>query len=126
MALRMPRIHAACMLLGAIAASGAAQAQASVQLYGLVDAWVGMQKKVGGHDRDWTQGGGGMTTSHWGLRGAEELGGGLSAVFAVEGFFRPQIGEYGRFRGDDLFSRNAYVGLKSEQWGTLKLGRVWG
>lgn len=102
--------------------SSAASAQSSVQLYGQVDAWVGAQKFPGG-GRAWTLGGGGMSTSYWGLKGAEDLGGGYKAIFALEDFFRPQNAAYGRFQGDSYFSRDAYVGIQSP-YGTLTAGRL--
>jgi predicted porin len=106
----------------AIAAGTAAHAQSSVQLYGQVDAWMGMQQFPGGK-RAWVEGGGGMSTSYWGLKGAEDLGGGYKAVFTLEDFFLPQNGNYGRFTGDSFFSRNAYVGIESP-YGTVTAGRL--
>ena len=123
MTLRMPSL--ACGVLAAtLCASGAAFAQSSVQLYGLVDAWVGRHKPPGASGRSWAQGGGGMTTSYWGMKGNEQLSNGFDAIFALEGFFRPQTGEAGRFNGDPLFSRSAYVGLQSNDVGTLTVGRL--
>ncbi len=67
--------------------------------------------------------GGGLTTSYWGLRGTEDLGGGLSALFDITGNIRPDSGDYGRFPGDAPFSRSSWVGLQ-DAWGTLRLGRM--
>ncbi|WP_414443256.1 porin [Burkholderia sp. 22PA0106] len=99
-----------------------ARAQSSVQLYGQVDAWVGAQK-FPGNERAWGVQGGGMSTSYWGLRGTEDLGGGYRALFTFEDFFRPQSGKYGRFDGDTFFGRNAYVGLETP-YGTVRAGRL--
>lgn len=104
--------------------SGVAQsafAQSSVQLYGIVDSFVGAQKLPGG-ERAWQVGGGGMSTSFFGFGGTEDLGGGYKTVFALESFFRPQNGKAGSFDGDTFFSRNAYVGIQAP-YGTLTLGR---
>ncbi|WCM23563.1 porin [Paraburkholderia bryophila] len=98
-----------------------AHAQSSVQLYGIVDTWVGIQKYPS-KSVSWQEGGGGLSTSFWGFGGKEDLGGGYKAIFAIEGFFRPQNGAYGSFNGDPLFSRNAYVGLATPA-GTITLGR---
>lgn len=98
-----------------------AYAQSSVQLYGIVDGWAGYQR-IPGNQGAATMGGGGMSTSFWGLGGQEDLGGGYKTTFAIEGFFRPQNGQYGSFNGDPFFSRNAYVGIASP-YGTLTLGR---
>ncbi len=103
-------------------ASSSAFAQSSVQLYGQVDEWVGATKFPGG-DRAWNVGGGGMSTSYWGMKGSEDLGGGYKAIFTLEDFFRAQNGQYGRFQGDTLFSRNAYVGIESP-YGTVTAGRL--
>lgn len=119
---------AAGWLRGALAlavcgAAGVAHAQSNVSLYGQVDAWVGAAKAPGG-ERAWTQGGGGMSTSYWGMKGSEDLGDGLKAIFTLEDFFLPQRGTYGRFTGDSFFSRNAYVGLQSTTLGTITMGRL--
>jgi predicted porin len=112
----------AAAALGLALGAGTAHAQSSVQLYGQIDAWVGSQKYPGGQ-RAWELGGGGMSTSYWGIKGAEDLGGGVQAVFALESFFRPQNGGAGRFNGDTFFARNAYVGAESP-YGTLIAGRA--
>ncbi len=96
-------------------------AQSSVQLYGIVDTWVGVQRYPG-KSAVWQEGSGGMSTSFWGFGGKEDLGGGNKAIFAIEGFFRADTGASGSFNGDPMFSRNAYVGL-STLAGTITLGR---
>ncbi|SAL19574.1 porin [Caballeronia turbans] len=111
----------AAAMLGLFAA-GAAHAQSSVSLYGQVDEWVGATKFPGG-DRAWNVSGGGMSTSYWGLKGAEDLGGGYKAIFTLESFFRAQNGQYGRFQGDTFFARNSYVGIQGPI-GTFTAGRL--
>ncbi|EON13651.1 porin [Pandoraea sp. SD6-2] len=111
------------LALAVCSAAGVAHAQSNVSLYGQVDAWVGAAKAPGG-ERAWTQGGGGMSTSYWGMKGSEDLGDGLKAIFTLEDFFLPQSGRYGRFTGDSFFSRNAYVGLQSNSLGTVTMGRL--
>ncbi|WP_179405548.1 porin [Burkholderia guangdongensis] len=103
------------------AAAVPAHAQSSVSLYGQVDEWVGAQKYPGS-ERAWGVKGGGMSTSFWGLKGAEDLGNDFKAIFAMETFFRAENGHSGRFDGDTFFARNAYVGISSP-YGTVKLGR---
>lgn len=104
------------------AASSSAIAQSSVQLYGQVDEWVGVTKFPGGNAAA-NVGGGGMSTSYWGLKGAEDLGGGYKAIFTLESFFRAQNGQDGRFQGDTFFARNSYVGIESP-YGTVTAGRL--
>jgi predicted porin len=103
-------------------AAGAAHAQSSVSLYGQVDEWVGATKFPGG-DRAWNVGGGGMSTSYWGMKGSEDLGNGYKAIFTLESFFRAQNGQYGRFQGDTFFARNSYVGIQGPI-GTFTAGRL--
>jgi len=108
--------------MGAALFSGAAFAQSSVNLYGQIDAWAGVQKFPGSKSSVGVQGGG-MSTSYWGLKGTEDLGGGYKTIFQLEDFFLPQTGAYGRFQGDSFFSRNSYVGIEAP-WGTVKAGRL--
>ncbi len=115
----MSRCGVASLL--AIAAWGA-NAQSSVNIYGLIDLSMGSIKAPGGISQTKIDSGN-MTTSYFGLRGSEDLGGGLSAVFKLEGFILADTGASGRFSGDTLFSRTASVGLSSKDYGTLTLGR---
>ena len=113
----------ACGLLGL---AGGAQAQTapsqdSVQLYGLIDMSVGRFQELG-QERLYRAESGSMSTSYIGFSGVEDLGGGLKARFALEGFHRTDIGAQGRFNGDAFFARNAFVGL-SGAFGTTQLGR---
>jgi predicted porin len=73
------------------AASLSAQAQSSVQLTGTVDTYVGSMK-MAGQERVASVGSGGLTTSWWGVKGVEDLGGGLKADFNITGFFRADTG----------------------------------
>lgn len=98
-----------------------AQAQNSVTLYGLVDAGVEHLNHVstgGGITRMPTVAG--SAASRWGLRGSEDLGGGLKAVFTLESGFGSDTGALQQ--GGRAFGRQAVVGL-SGTWGTVTLGR---
>lgn len=97
-------------------------AQSSTQLYGGVDAGIGSFKTSGGV-RTTQQYSGGMTTSYFGLKGGEDLGGGLRAFFTLEAYFRADTGEAGRFGGDAFFSRASNVGVGGD-FGVLLLGRM--
>lgn len=112
------KLAAAAVL--AIGAS-AAMAQSNVTLYGLIDLSAGRTQAPGGTA---TKGidSGKMTTSYWGLRGTEDLGGGLKAVFTIESFMRNDTGSAGRFDADTLWARNAFVGLEGG-FGSVTLGR---
>ena len=104
--------------LALAAASTAATAQSNVSLYGLIDLSVGRTQAPGGASSDGIDSGR-MTTSYWGARGNEDLGGGLKAVFALESFMRSDTGSAGRFNADTFWARNAFVGL--ENMGVVKL-----
>jgi len=107
-------------------AAGGAYAQSSVTLYGVVDAGIEYQNhqpnatgQTGSHDVVRLNSGN-MSGSRWGLRGVEDLGGGLKGVFVLESGFNVDNGTMGQ--GNRLFGRQAFVGLQSN-YGTLTLGR---
>lgn len=103
--------------------SASAAAQASVTVYGIVDAAVARTNNVDAAGNSVTKVSSlsGSLPSRIGLRASEDLGGGLSAVFALESGFNPDTGTSGQ--GGRLFGRQAWIGLKGK-WGTLQLGRV--
>ncbi|VWC62259.1 porin [Burkholderia lata] len=96
----------------------AGHAQSSVSLYGIIDAGVTAVSNAGG-SKLVKFGDGVSYANRWGLKGSEDLGGGLSAVFALEGGFR--LGTGATTLGGAEFGRQAYVGLKGA-WGTLSFG----
>ncbi|GAB5100658.1 porin [Caballeronia sp. LP006] len=98
----------------------AAHAQSSVTLYGLIDAGITYTNNQNGHS-NFKETSGSVNGSRWGLRGAEDLGGGLKAIFTLENGFNIANGTLGQ--GGREFGRQAYVGLSSEQFGTVTLGR---
>jgi predicted porin len=99
--------------------SGAALAQSSVVIYGIVDA--GLVRESGGAAGSVTNLGGGVASgSRIGFKGKEDLGGGLSANFLMENGFNTNNGTQGQ--GGLLFGRQVYVGLSGDI-GSLTLGR---
>jgi len=119
-----PRARLASLAAAAsLAASGGALAQSSVTISGLIDGSVGQSKLPGASDTISNADSGKMTTSWFGFRGTEDLGGGLSAIFAIESFLRADEGAAGRFNGDAFWARNAWVGLNSASLGRVTLGR---
>ncbi len=107
---------------GLLAAAGA-QAQSSVQLYGLVDLSVG-QFQTAGSAKLKRLDSGNMSTSYFGFKGTEDLGGGLKAGFTLDSFLLADVGGAGRVPGVDAFwARNANVSL-SGNFGMLRLGRM--
>ena len=113
---------------------GTASAQTSVTLYGIADGDfrtdhtnVGTLKSVGS---------GGYLATRWGLRGSEDLGGGVKANFVFEQGFdlSDNSANQGNVTpatptsptsstGGRLFSRLATVGLSSDTLGNARLGR---
>lgn len=108
-------------MVAVLACAGAAHAQSTVKISGLVDVYAGSMQYAGAQ-RTSTVGSGGMTTSWLGFFGTEDLGGGLKAEFAISSFLRADVGNLGRYDGDPAFSRDANVAL-SGGFGTLRLGR---
>ncbi|CDS51353.1 Outer membrane protein (porin) [Polaromonas sp. CG9_12] len=108
--------------LAVLAASGAAMAQSSVTLYGIADAWVGSSEtQVNGvGQRQTVVNTSGVNGSRWGLKGSEDLGGGMKAIFTLESGFSLDTGASAQ--NGALFGRQAYVGLQSG-FGTVSLGR---
>ncbi|NKJ49000.1 porin [Burkholderia sp. SG-MS1] len=100
--------------------SGAANAQSSVTLYGIIDVGLNYNSNAGGHS-NYFMSSGVNNGSRWGLRGSEDLGGGLKAVFDVENGFDVTSGK--AVQGGLEFGRQAWVGLASNTWGKVTLGR---
>ncbi|MBN3761749.1 porin [Burkholderia sp. Ac-20365] len=105
--------------LPALAVCSVAHAQSSVTLYGLIDEGLNFTSNANGH-HGYQMVSGDTVGSRWGIRGSEDLGGGLSAVFRLENGFNINNGALGQ--GGAEFGRQAYVGLSSNQYGTLTMG----
>ena len=112
-----------CAAIAVLSASSIAHAQSSVTLYGVIDVGLDFANNSGGkqiwHMQDGTFDG--MYGSRWGLKGEEDLGGGLTAVFKLENGFNVTNGELMQFGRE--FGRQAWVGLSDRSLGTLTLGR---
>jgi predicted porin len=118
--------------LAVLAASGAAMAQSSVTLYGIADVWVGSVKAETGatSTTNTVMVGGGVNTSRWGMKGSEDLGGGLKANFNLEQGFAFDTGAAGTFLAQTSdtvkvtgFDRQAWVGF-SGGFGAVKVGKT--
>ena len=126
--------------LAALATVGAAFAQSSVTLYGKID-WEVVSKTT----RAVTTGvrtnpgikvdSAGLSGSRWGMKGTEDLGGGMSAIFDLQGGFSvddgltAQTGAGASWQGTAgvagnarIFGRQAYAGLKGG-FGQITAGR---
>lgn len=94
----------------------------SVTLYGVIDTGLEYVNNVGAAKDQVFQMPGltGTVPSRWGIRGTEDLGAGVKALFWLESGFLPDNG--GSSQGGRLFGRQALVGL-SGGWGQVALGR---
>lgn len=113
--------------LAVLAASGAAMAQSTVTLYGVVDAYVGSAKNYAysntGVLSSTTQTrvtSGGQNGSRWGIRVKEDLGGGLAAIATIEAGINADDGT--QAQSGLAYGRQVFVGLSSGL-GTVSLGR---
>ncbi|CAB3800241.1 porin [Paraburkholderia caffeinilytica] len=104
----------------AMTATASASAQSSVTLYGIVDN--GLQYETGmpkGHVFGAQSGG--WAQSRFGLKGAEDIGGGTQAIFHLESRLNTQNGS---LANGSFFEGQATVGLKNDKWGQLKFGNM--
>lgn len=110
----------ALAVLGSFA--GAAAAQSTATLYGLIDVGYGVgnggsYEGNSGRDSKFQQWGNSNSTSRWGLKGSEDLGNGTKVYFELEQGFNP---ESGKDKGG--FDRSAFVGI-SGSFGAVQAGR---
>jgi predicted porin len=124
--------------MAVLAASGVASAQSSVTLYGLADVWFGSVKvKTSAPGvpstslRQTKIDSGGFNTSRFGLKGSEDLGGGLKANFLLEAGYDISTGAANNYTNpftgatsNAIFGRQSWVGL-SGGFGEVKLGKMW-
>ena len=118
--------------------AGAAQAQSSVTVYGLLDMGYvststvqrgsglnGASANATPYLAQQTSGisGGGQSTSRLGFRGTEDLGGGMNAFFTIEAALNE--GTAGTFSAGDTGTRLAFVGLGKRGLGTVQAGTVY-
>ncbi|ANJ72325.1 porin [Ralstonia insidiosa] len=107
----------------ALATAGSAAAQSSnVTLYGIVDSGIEYVNHAGPNGGGVTRlVSGGKNTSRWGMRGTEDLGGGLKAVFNLESGIAVDTGKLDT--DNVLFDRRAVVGLAGG-FGQVVAGRT--
>jgi len=113
-------------MLGAVAAAGvsltcgAAHAQSSVTLYGIADVGVEHINNTSAGGAQTREVSGNLSGSRWGLKGVEDLGGGMKAIFQLESGFNINDGTTAQStKGlganaattSRLFGRQAWVGL---------------
>lgn len=102
--------------LAVLAASGASFAQSTATVYGIVD--LALVNTSGTAPSKTSLDSGGVSASRWGLKGSEDLGGGLKANFQLEQGFAADSGA-----ATAGFNRQAWVGF-SGGFGEVKLGKT--
>ena len=118
---------AAVVAATAFAAAAPAFAQSSVTLYGIVDDSIVYQSsqtnlaKTNPGRSNVKMASGIWAGSRFGLKGAEDLGGGNKAIFQLESGF--DINSGAQQFTNAMFGRQAWVGLTNPAYGTLTLGR---
>jgi len=124
------------LALAALSAiAGAAQAQSSVTVYGVIDeGYIGVTNKLANPTLGTPSGGvngvtnsqssvfgsGAESTGRLGFKGSEDLGGGLSAFFTYEMKLDPNASEIPSQTADD--NRQSFVGLQKNGLGKFALG----
>lgn len=100
--------------------SGAAMAQSSVNLYGIMD--LGFSHQSNGGDSINGIDSGLQSGSRLGLKGVEDLGNGLKATFVLESGIQADTGGYSPDTEGKAFGRQAWLGLEGG-FGGVRLGR---
>ncbi|MBN3805489.1 porin [Paraburkholderia sp. Ac-20336] len=117
------------LAIGLAGLSTTAFAQSSVTLYGVIDEGVQYLNNVKQVVNGKTVGGSqigldsvsGPWGSRWGVKGAEDLGGGWKAIFTLESGMNLNNGALAQ--GGTMFGRQAFVGITQDRLGTITLGR---
>ncbi|HMC46258.1 MAG TPA: porin, partial [Caballeronia sp.] len=86
--------QAICMTLSCLFVAGA-HAQSSVTLYGVIDEGFDYTNNVNGN-KAYEMQSGYAQGSRWGLKGGEDLGGGVKAIFTLENGFNLNNGRLGQ------------------------------
>lgn len=121
--------------IAALAAlTGAAHAQSSVTLYGVIDGGLLYQNAAGtsfipalnkNGGKVFAYKDGGIYASNWGMRGTEDLGSGYKVNFRLQGTFNSgtgALGLSGTGNGNAAFSQYATIGVSSP-YGRVDVGR---
>jgi predicted porin len=116
-------IPLAVALVGSFGLQQAAQAQ-QVTLYGAIGLDVVSASSVYNGSKTGSVikiDDNGIVNSRFGIKGGEDLGGGLKAEFDLESSIKPDTGTGG---GGTFWNRNAFVGLTGG-FGTVRVGHQW-
>jgi predicted porin len=112
--------------------AGAASAQSSVTLYGVLDGGVRYQNwnlssgpfsKVDISTSSIAVVSGTQSTSRFGVRGVEDLGSGNQVVWNIESQINVGTGDSARPDSSTLWNRASIVGVQNAAWGRIDIGR---
>ena len=104
-------------LAALVSFAGAASAQSTVTLFGIVDAAYAHLSAGGKSVKGITNSG--LNSSRLGFRGVEDLGGGMKAGFWIEGALSNDDGN----AAGQTWQRRSTVSLMGDAWGEIRLGR---
>ncbi len=104
--------------------AGAASAQSSVTMYGVLDGGLRYNKVSLSNGSGVSNLGlayGQQSGNRWGLKGVEDIGGGNRVTFMLETGF--DLGNGTLQQGGRIFGRAAWLGLENKSWGLVRIGR---
>ena len=112
----------AAIALATMPAVTLAQSSSNVVMFGILDTSVNYVDRSGGVGSTMVLNSGMNGQSRFGVRGSEDLGGGMSALFHIEAAVQSDTGAGAGAGGGLTFQRRSVVGL-SGNFGTVWLGR---
>jgi predicted porin len=119
-------MKAICLCASGVAISSAYAQSDQLMVYGRINAGVQYLNKIpnasGGSDHRYGFSSQDFGFSWWGIRGSEDLGDGLRAVYKLESIFDSSSGSLAA--PGLIFARDSYVGLEHQKFGSLWLGRT--
>ncbi|MFA5914731.1 MAG: porin [Burkholderiales bacterium] len=113
------KLIALAVASAAAAISAPAFAQSQVSVYGIIDVGIESAKFNDADSNVTRMFNGGYNTNRIGFKGSEDLGNGMKANFVLEGQPSPDVGTHGA----QFWGRLATLGLSSNSWGSVNLGR---
>jgi predicted porin len=109
------------LIAAAVAAIVAVPAAAQVTVYGNIDLNVSSRDTTAGGSADSGIAKGILSSSILGIRGTEDLGGGLKASFSLEGDLESSTGVVGSSTANQIFDRESHVQI-SGGFGSIRIG----
>lgn len=113
-------VVAATLMCACAGAFAQAAATSSVTLYGTIDQYINyMSSSSGAKIKSVNDGA--FLRSRFGLKGTEDIGGGMAIKFQLEGALSADTGASGT--SGSLFDRQSWVGVATPQYGEFRIGR---